>query len=90
MFHVLNRAVARERIFWKPADYEAFENVSQEALLRPKLIRLRVNAKIRCIVRFRVGFQVNSEKLSPASRTRPVGFEAVLRAVGKPSAIPRL
>jgi len=31
VFHVLNRAVARERIFWKPADYEAFENVLQEA-----------------------------------------------------------
>ena len=31
VFHALNRAVARERIFWKPADYEAFENVLQEA-----------------------------------------------------------
>jgi putative transposase len=31
VFHVLNRAVARERIFWKPADYEALENVLQEA-----------------------------------------------------------
>ena len=31
VFHVLNRAVAREKIFWKPADYEAFESVLQEA-----------------------------------------------------------
>jgi len=31
VFHVLNRAVAREKIFWKPADYEAFETVLQEA-----------------------------------------------------------
>ena len=31
MFHVLNRAVAREKIFWKPADYAAFENVLEQA-----------------------------------------------------------
>jgi REP element-mobilizing transposase RayT len=31
VFHVLNRAVARERIVWKPADYEAFETVLEEA-----------------------------------------------------------
>ena len=31
MFHVLNRAVARDRIFRKPADYQAFENILQEA-----------------------------------------------------------
>ena len=31
VFHVLNRAVARDKIFWKPADFEAFETVLQEA-----------------------------------------------------------
>ena len=31
LFHVLNRAVAREKIFWKPEDYQAFETVLQEA-----------------------------------------------------------
>ena len=31
LFHVLNRAVAREKIFWKPDDYLAFETVLQEA-----------------------------------------------------------
>jgi len=34
VFHVLNRAVAREKIFWKPADYEAFETVLEEAAER--------------------------------------------------------
>ncbi len=28
VFRVLNRPLAREKIFWKSADYEAFENVS--------------------------------------------------------------
>ena len=31
VFHVLNRAVARDKIFRKPADYQAFENILQEA-----------------------------------------------------------
>jgi len=31
LFHVFNRAVAREKIFWKPEDYEAFETVLQQA-----------------------------------------------------------
>jgi putative transposase len=31
LFHVLHRAVAREKIFWKPDDYLAFETVLQEA-----------------------------------------------------------
>ena len=30
-FHVLNRAVAREKIFWKPEDDLTFETVLQEA-----------------------------------------------------------
>ena len=31
VFHVLNRAVARDKILRKPADYQAFETVLQEA-----------------------------------------------------------
>ena len=31
VFHVLNRAVARDKILRKPADYEAFEGIMQEA-----------------------------------------------------------
>ena len=31
VFHVLNRAVARDKIFRKPADYRAFESILQEA-----------------------------------------------------------
>jgi putative transposase len=31
LFRVLNRAVAREKIFWKPEDYQAFQTVLQEA-----------------------------------------------------------
>jgi len=31
LFHVLNRAVAREKILWKPDEYLAFEMVLQEA-----------------------------------------------------------
>src|SRR2546428_13939206 len=30
VFHVLNRAVARDKIFWKPRYYEAFQAVLQE------------------------------------------------------------
>lgn len=32
VYHVLNRAVARLKLFRKPADYEAFLNVAEEAL----------------------------------------------------------
>src|SRR5437867_6419127 len=31
VFHVLNRAVARDKILRKPADYQAFEQILQEA-----------------------------------------------------------
>ena len=30
-YHVLNRAVARDRLFRKPADYQAFEDVLEDA-----------------------------------------------------------
>lgn len=49
MFHVLNRAVAREDIFWKPADYEAFEGVLQQAGRRVALVELVASrARERC------------------------------------------
>ncbi len=31
VFHLLNRAVARDKIFRKPADYQAFQQILQEA-----------------------------------------------------------
>ena len=34
VFHVFNRAVGRQRLFTKEADYLAFENVMREALVR--------------------------------------------------------
>jgi len=30
VYHVLNRAVARDRLFRKPADYQAFQDVLEE------------------------------------------------------------
>jgi putative transposase len=37
VYHVLNRANARMRIFDKPKDYEAFENILTEAVERVKM-----------------------------------------------------
>jgi putative transposase len=34
VFHVLNRGVGRQRLFDKPADYEAFESIIEETLAR--------------------------------------------------------
>lgn len=41
IFHVVNRSVRRERLFFKPADYLAFEGVLREAVCR---IRIRLLA----------------------------------------------
>jgi putative transposase len=39
VYHVLNRGVGRRRLFYKPADYEAFEDIVAETLLaRPMRI----------------------------------------------------
>lgn len=34
LFHVLNRGVGRQRLFDKPADYAAFEDVLEETLAK--------------------------------------------------------
>jgi hypothetical protein len=37
VFHVLNRGVGRQRLFDKPADYAAFEDVIEETLVVAQL-----------------------------------------------------